>query len=279
MGETIERIDSGDDERLTARALRWASEQRGPIFLYVHLMDSHTPYRHPPLDGRKRGGRHLEFPSTGMPMSVEEAEDIVARYDAGIRSSDRAASTLLDSVGGWGRPWLAIVTADHGESLGEDGRWFHGGGLAPELLTVPLLVIGTGVEPGHVDGVVGHSSVPWTLAAAAGLERKRGAVDLRLGDRPGVAEGGLPPGLVYRIAGDYKLVFDIDERRASLFNRRLDPAERQDLSKREPQRTAALLARLPGHESKAAVAIPLEEVERLKSLGYAVATPEHSGSR
>ena len=155
LGETIERLDSGNDRRLVEGALRWATAQKSPVFLYVHLMDSHTPYRHPAIDGRKRGGRHIEFPSSGMAMSAEEAEDILARYDGGIRSSERAAAALLESVGGWGRPWLAIVTADHGESLGEDGRWFHGSTLAPELLAVPLLVMGTGVEPGRVDGVVG----------------------------------------------------------------------------------------------------------------------------
>ena len=279
LGETIERIDSGDDERLVASALRWATAQKSPVFLYVHLMDSHTPYRRSPIDGRKRGGRHVEFPSTGMALSAEEAEDIAARYDGGIRSSDRAAAALLEAVGGWGRPWLAIVTADHGESLGEDGRWFHGGSLAPELLGVPLLVEGTTVAPGRVDGVVGQSAVPATLLAAAGLEPEPGAFDLRRVERPGVAEGGLPPRLLYRVAGDYKLVFDADERRARLFNRRLDPSERRDLAALEPQRTAALLAEVPGHEPKAVVAIPPEEVERLKALGYVVATPEHSGSR
>ena len=124
--------------------------------------------------------------------------------------------------------------------------------------------------------------MPRTLAAAAGLalERERETVDLRRGEQPGVAEGGLPPHLLYRVAGDYKLVFDSDQRRASLFNRHLDPGERQDLAALDPQRTAALLvARIPKGEPNAAVQIPPEEAERLKSLGYAVAAPEHSGSR
>ena len=73
-------------------------------------------------------------------------------------------------------------------------------------------------------------------------------------------------------------MFDSDERRASLFNRRLDPSELKDLAGLEPQRTAALLAELPGHGPKAAEQIPPEEAERLKSLGYAVATAPHSGS-
>ena len=35
---------------------------------------------------------------------------------------------------------VVILTADHGESLGEDGRWGHGNALHPELLRVPLIV-------------------------------------------------------------------------------------------------------------------------------------------
>ena len=35
---------------------------------------------------------------------------------------------------------IVILTADHGESLGEDGRWGHGNALHPELLRVPLII-------------------------------------------------------------------------------------------------------------------------------------------
>ena len=278
LGETIERLDPGDDARLVRRARAWLEGQRSPVFLYVHLMDSHTPYRHPPIDGRRRPGRHIEFPGTGMVMTADEAEDVVARYEGGIRSADRATGQLLDLMAARGRPWLAIVTADHGESMGEEGRWFHGGSLAPELLAVPLLVLGSGVAPGWMHGVVGHAAIPETLAQAAGLSAGVGSTDLRSEDGPGVAEGSLPPRLVYRVRGDHKLVVDSVSRRTSLFDLRLDPGEKVDLALRDPNGTAALVRELSGHAPLPPVTIAPEQVERLKALGYSATSLEPTGS-
>jgi arylsulfatase A-like enzyme len=35
---------------------------------------------------------------------------------------------------------IVIVTSDHGESLGEDGRWGHAYTLYPEVVRIPLLI-------------------------------------------------------------------------------------------------------------------------------------------
>jgi arylsulfatase A-like enzyme len=35
---------------------------------------------------------------------------------------------------------VVVLTADHGESLGEDGRWGHGNVLHPELMRIPLII-------------------------------------------------------------------------------------------------------------------------------------------
>jgi len=268
LGEVVERLDSGTDRRLADRAIVWATEQSGPLFLYLHLMDSHTPYRHPPIDGRRRGGRRIEFPMPGMTISPEEAEDIVARYEGGIRSTDREVGRLLAAAAEWGRPFVAIITADHGESLGESGRWFHGQTLAPELLAVPLLVLGQGVKPGRVATPVGHTAIPRTLLAAAGITCPEcSGPDLRLEEGNGVVEGGLPPDLSYRVAGRFKLIVNHHSGARSLFNLMKDPAERRDVSAAHPSLVEALAAGLgsvgfPGPP-------PAEQLERLRSLGYA----------
>jgi len=43
-----------------------------------------------------------------------------------------------------------ILTADHGELLGEHGGFFHGGKLCDELIHVPLIVCGPGIKPGTI---------------------------------------------------------------------------------------------------------------------------------
>jgi arylsulfatase A-like enzyme len=268
LGEGIERLYPGDDRRLANKALAWAASTKGPFFLYVHLMDSHAPYDSPPIDGRERPGRRVEFPVTGMSLSDAEVDDIIARYDGGIRSADGEAGRLITAAASWRRPFIAVATSDHGESLGEGGRWYHGQSLAPELLAVPLLVVGQGVEPGRVEAPTGFSSISRTLLAAAGISCAECAgSDLRSGDGDGAVSGALPPHARYRIAGGYKLIVDERAPGPLLYDLEADPGETRNLGLENAELVRALgdglpeLRDLPGPAS--------EDIERLKALGYA----------
>ena len=268
LGEAVERIFPGSDEHLVTKALAWTERRSGPFFLYVHLMDSHTPYRFPPLDGRRRAGRHVEFPVTGMRLTSEEADSIRARYDGGVHSAEGQAVRLLDTLAARGRPFLAVITADHGESLGEEGRWFHGQTLAPELLAVPLVVVGVSVEHGEVSTTVGHAAIAPTLLAAAAISCPDcSRADLRRNAGPGIAEGSLPPRLAYRITDKYKLVLDLETERPSLYDLRSDPAERSDIAARAAAIANALASGLSGGMRRPEIAP--EHLERLRALGYA----------
>lgn len=267
LGEAIERVSPGSDDRLTPKAIAWIERQPGPFFLYVHLMDSHTPYRFPPLDGRRRSGRHIEFPVSGMRLSTEEADSIRARYDGGVRSAQAQAARLLASLAARGRPFLAVITSDHGESLGEDGRWFHGRTLAPELLAVPLVVLGDSIAPGESSTAVGHAAIAPTLLAAAAVPCPACAqADLRRGAGPGIAEGSLPPRFAYRIREGYKLLLDLETGRRTLYDLRSDPAERRDIAALAPEVVRTLASGLSSHPRPPQ--IEPERLERLRSLGY-----------
>jgi arylsulfatase A-like enzyme len=267
IGAVIERFLPGADRDLVDRALAWASSRSGPFFLYVHLMDSHAPYRQRPIDGKYRPGRRIQFPFSGLNIRPDEAEDLVARYDAGVRSADASAGRLLEAAPGWQRPFVAIVTADHGESLGEGGRWFHGGSLAPELLEVPLIVFGQGLEPGRFHVAVGHDSITKTILLTGGVSCPDcSGVDLRSEGGNNTAEGGLPPDLVYRIADGHKLVLNRKTNRASLFDLRRDPLEILDTAADLPDLVKSLTAGLGADAS-----LPRgssEARDRVKALGY-----------
>jgi uncharacterized sulfatase len=267
LGETLERLVPGGDERLASKAIAWMEGQGGPFFLYVHFMDSHTPYRFPPLDGKHRSGRRIEFPRTGMVLTADEAASIRARYDGGVYSADAQAGRLLAAVEARRRPFLAVITSDHGESLGEDGRWFHGGSLAPELLAIPLVLLGQHVEPGRVTSPVGHAAIPPTLLAAASVPCNRcGVADLRRDVAPRLVEGTLPPRLAYRSDGRYKVVVDFQTGRRFLYDRLSDPGEHHDIAGLAPALADSLASGLPA--SQAAPALPPGARERLRALGY-----------
>jgi hypothetical protein len=267
LGEALERVMPGSDEQLATRAIAWIERQPGPFFLYVHLMDSHTPYRFPPLDGRRHSGRRIEFPRVGMPLTAEEADSIRARYDGGVHSADAQAGRLIAAFETRRRPFLALITSDHGESLGEEGRWFHGGSLAPELLAIPLVLVGNGVAGSAVASPVGHADLAPTLLAAAAISCAdcRGS-DLRQEAPTRVVEGALPPRLAYRTDGRYKLLVDFETGRRSLYDRLSDPSEHHDLAAAEADLAQAFATGLtsPGRLPKPSP----EQLERLRALGY-----------
>lgn len=68
---------------------------------------------------------------------------------------------------------LVVFTADHGETLYRPGQlfhWTHGHQLAPDVLRVPLLLRGPGIEPGRWPGVTRSVDLLPTLSGLAGIE-------------------------------------------------------------------------------------------------------------
>jgi arylsulfatase len=153
--------------------------QGPPLFLYVHLMDTHEPYDPPaelrgdcdpayagPVDGSREGYALLR--DGGAPTEAD-ARQVVALYDGEVRRTDaslaRLRALVAEHLGD--RPVVTVVTADHGESLGEEGLWRHGRGLHRGLLAVPLIVDGAGVAT-RVGARVGLVDLAPTLLALAG---------------------------------------------------------------------------------------------------------------
>jgi phosphoglycerol transferase MdoB-like AlkP superfamily enzyme len=63
-------------------------------------------------------------------------------YAAQVLAFDRCFGQFVDYLKHTGLydQSVVVLTSDHGESLGEDGRWGHGNALHPELLRVPLII-------------------------------------------------------------------------------------------------------------------------------------------
>src|SRR2546426_4916808 len=123
-----------------------------------------TPYdrwsRALPGAGRlARGNLHYEHAVTHLPEA--ERQFIEANYDGEVAAMDEALGELLDALIARGRyeNALVIVTADHGEFLGEHGQMGHIGQMLYEpVLRVPLVV----KFPGST-GPRGRSTTPVQL--------------------------------------------------------------------------------------------------------------------
>jgi arylsulfatase A-like enzyme/Tfp pilus assembly protein PilF len=132
-------------DQVTAAATHWVAAQKGPWFLWVHYYDPHLPYSAPPKYAALTPGRP---------------------YDAEVAFADAEIGELLASVD---RARTAIVlTADHGEALGDHGEPDHGFFLYDSTLHIPLIVTAPGLTPRVVNEQVRHIDLAPTVAEIAG---------------------------------------------------------------------------------------------------------------
>jgi arylsulfatase A-like enzyme/tetratricopeptide (TPR) repeat protein len=150
QAETFSLAERRGDE-VIAPALEWWNRQRGkPRFLWVHLYDPHAPYAPP----EPFASRFAATPYLGE----------VAATDAFLAP---LLGPLLDRKE---PPCLVLVTADHGESLGEHGEATHGLFAYEATLKIPLVVWGPGVSPGRDARAARHVDIFPTVLAAAGVK-------------------------------------------------------------------------------------------------------------
>jgi arylsulfatase A-like enzyme len=183
-----------DATAVVDRALAlWHESDRGrPLFLYLHLMDMHMP-RFPP-GGELRfavPGYDWErrFRPSGEPLFGRErrrwqradARDFTALdqahfaavYDGRLAYADGELGRLFAAVRAED-PHLAhtlvVVTADHGEELGEEGRTDHTESLADGVQHIPWIVAGAGVPSGQrADRFTENIDVAPTLLGVLGI--------------------------------------------------------------------------------------------------------------
>lgn len=110
-----------------------------------------------------------------------------APYASRVHRIDGCFGEFIDFLKhrGWYDSSVVVLTADHGEMLGEDGFWGHVYYLFPPVLQVPLMVHLPPGAPGRagvdLDAVSLTTDITPTIYATLGYEPRRG---LRLIGRP-----------------------------------------------------------------------------------------------
>lgn len=124
------------------RTLR--SLENGTDFIWTHLMDAHAPYNQ--FDewhwGEEVSSRRLQYifrKANHLPeaMSKEERHALIDAYDNCIRYIDRQLERLFSNIP---EEVEVYIVGDHGEYLGDNGKYEHPKELSDELLKVPLIV-------------------------------------------------------------------------------------------------------------------------------------------
>lgn len=266
--------DPGERERradaVVASATNWIGSQRGKWLAWVHLYDPHTTYAAPADWAAKYPG---------------------APYLGEVAWTDFALGPLLTLLQTQPRDTLIVVTADHGESLGEHGETTHGVFAYESTLRVPLIIAETRVAGGKnslpegvtIDTPVRHVDLLPTILDAAGVPPPASlsgaslqeVIATRTGeDRPSYFESMTPAvtrgwaPLRGLISSGHKY---IDLPLPELYDLARDPGEATNLVTGEPDRTQVFVNLLKGFDmappSRAAAETP-ETIERLRSLGY-----------
>jgi arylsulfatase A-like enzyme len=293
-------------QQITDLALDWLDRlaPRGkPWFLFLNYADPHAPYRPPRrehdrfapgVDPQAVAGLTQLYSSGRVALTPAAVSAMRALYDGEIAAMDRALGRLLAELGrrGYDASNLAvIVTADHGESLGEHGLVGHLRGVPDTVLHVPLLVSGPGVTPGEVTTPVQTVQVRATTRALLGLPPLAGIAPALppWGHAPEyiIAEHPEPrwyfdelrtwnaacdpsPWLGNWVAVErdgVKVVFD-DQGRGSTYDLRRDPEENDPQPLVEGDALAQAYEDWHGGEWATARAIPAGKRRVLKSMGY-----------
>src|SRR5437867_8420840 len=148
-----------DASRKAVQWLRRRERKDAPFFLWVRYNAPHWPYEAPapytemfdpgykgPHTFNVEAGPGVErgdliFGKTRL--KTREVEHAVAHYDGEVACADQATGELLGALESMGllARTLVVLTADHGESLGEHDYFFeHGAYLYEPTVRVPLII-------------------------------------------------------------------------------------------------------------------------------------------
>ena len=254
---------------INAHALAWLDRAPAgrPVFLFLNYMDAHHPwYTERPFDRWTRDLPAVRWLATKnlythavKPIAKNEAAYIAGSYDGQLAFTDHAFGELLDGLRARGRyeNALVIMTADHGELIGDHGIMGHMGRMLYEpLLHIPMVVKYPGAtRPRDVaDEPVQLVDIVPTVAQVTGakLSAEVEGTPLDSPDKhPIFAEEWINPYLVkgfgetYNrtirvvIEGGYKLIATSRGDRM-LFDLDRDPGEEHDLAAAEPERVEHL---------------------------------------
>jgi arylsulfatase A-like enzyme len=283
---------------LLRKNLRRLCRSDRPVFVFFHTYQVHSPYW-PPRRFRRLFGEHhsaidvsnenlLQIQARAVTvLTRDDFEYLEALYDGEIRFTDEVLGRLLDFLDtiGFLDHAVVVVTADHGEEFGEHGGLLHGGKLFDELLHVPLIITGAGVDHGVVNpALVSLIDVAPTLLSLSGLE-----VPATMEGRNILGRNAIGSWHDQRIFAQYgsalycvrtprwKLIQRTANGKIRLFDLHRDEREKRDLSGRHPELAAALLEELVQWRAQRprldlvadqGIELPEETAEELRALGY-----------
>ena len=262
---------------VTARGIEFVRENRDrSFFLWVHYFDAHAPY-------------------SPLPIFNHKIRD--SPYHAEIAGADFQVGRLILEVERLGLrdDTLVVVTADHGEGLGDHGEVSHSYFVYESTVRVPLIFWGPRTLPSglRIATPVRTVDIAPTVLELLGMPPLGEAQGVSLAkliagserEAPGFGYGeatrltatfSLPP-LRFIRDGALKYIHKVNP---ELYDLDVDPGELVNLAPSRPEDVArlraalgALLAAAPEKPTDAQAEIDAETAAQLIALGYVARSP------
>lgn len=280
------------------------SSRPHPVFLFVNYFDAHDragrpsrfhdvfPGRDPSLQGLILGieePARREVVSGGRALTPQETQHMNAEYDGQLAYLDSQLAPLLAELRQDPR-WeqmLLIITADHGEALGEHRLIGHTYNLYDEFVRVPLFVklpASRSAGPLEANRLWQSVDVFALVLEALGLPVPVGLDAIGLGAPRSVAyawgfpplDAALFPGRfdrnLYMVEAAGRKLIASSQGEIEAFDLRNDPGETINIMNNAPESVAdlmELLSEMPKPaDGGAPAALPAALFEHLKALGY-----------
>ncbi len=270
-------IDIGEIQRLAGETEveveRWLEDhKREKFFTWVHFYDPHDPYD-PPEPFKTR---YSSDPYNGEIAYVDEIIGKLLKKLETLQLKDRT---------------IIVLTADHGESLGEHNEATHAVFLYRTTLHVPLMIYIPGTKSARISGTVSHIDLAPTILELLGLENMERMHGMSLlgkmngtekAERSAYSESlfaelhyGWSP-LKSITTNEYRY---IRSPRAELYDMRTDDAETKNLisekrsiAKVMDSKLSELLTKYSSENLAGPQKMDPETEEKLRALGYTGST-------
>ncbi len=224
---------------LDAREAR--GNARRPLFVWIHALEPHN-WTHGANAPTNRETRDQLYN-----RALAQADAILGHALQPFANRDPASAPIV------------IVTADHGEALGDHGQPFHSTDLYNSQLRVPFVIAGPGVPAARLLETVSLTDLTPTIVELAGFQAPteldgRSIADAITGKRASPPDTGTafaamikdrsnPGGLSAFVRGRWKLIAT-DSGSYELYDVHADPEERTNLAPQRPEVVRELAALL-----------------------------------